>query len=180
MLGCALKRVNIMYLYEFLIHLLDAQAKTLQRLAALFGEDILMQMLEAAGEKADEEGREYPGIDPNWFKSPAASNTEGAYSELEDSVRSFKLPAVLEFHLWAYPGYRGFIESSLELGQRINPASGEVLVDETVRFAMSWVRTLPIPGEFMKRAESAAQVPWVRYRTEVLKKIGKRPLGAIE
>ncbi len=177
-----------------MIHLLEAQAQTLHRLAALFGDDILLHMLEEAGERADAEatkktalsnrGEERPTksplFEPSWFEAPSAKGYSSPYTELESAVHEFKLPSVLEFHLWAYPTYREFVESGLELDARIADGDfGQKLVDEATRRAEEWVNTLSIAQEFVLQAKAAAHVPWLRFRTQTLKRIGKRPLGPV-
>ena len=185
----ALRYVSRVRLVDFLIMLLEAHAQTLQRLAALFGEEIFLHMLEESG---DEEPRVGPGakpktvlhFDPNWFDGQAAASSgfSSPYMELEGAVHEFSLPAMFEFHLWAYPHYRAFIESPLELNSKIQGPGGEAglaLVEEAVAQASAWLKHLPIAPEFVPQAESVAHVPWLRFRTAVLKKIGKRPLGPV-
>ena len=53
------------------------------------------------------------------------------------------------------------------------------LVDEAVEQAEAWVKNLPIAPEFALQAQRAAHVPWLRFRTQVLKRIGKRPMGPV-
>ena len=194
-----------MRLVDFLILLLTAQAQTLQRLAALFGEDILLQMLENTEEPESEgpEGKiegesaraKLNTVFTEAFEisgSPAKSTSRGthfqrspygnAYAELEGSIKEIPLPAVLEFHLWAYPFYRSFIESGLELESRFKNTSVEAstrFADECIAQADFWIKKLPIAQEFSTQAEHAARIPWLKFRTQVLKQIGHRPLGAI-
>jgi hypothetical protein len=121
-------------------------------------------------------------LTPAWFQSPQNDHYSSPYAEIEGAVREFKLPSPLEFHLWAYPHYRAFIESELDLDSRIPGAGHDVglaLVDEAVMKAEEWIRSLPIADEFRKQAESAAHVPWLRFRTQALKRIGKRPMGPV-
>lgn len=169
-----------MKLVQFLIHLLTTQAETLQRLAAFFGEEELLQMLEAAGESEllDETS---PPLISNWFIPPKGTDSTSVYSQLEYCVRDTQLPAVLQFHLWAYPFYRSFIESALDLKSTIKDTDGnpESLVNEAVSQAQIWIKCLPIHPELSTQAERIALVPWLRFRSEVLKKIGKRPIVSV-
>ena len=160
-------------LVDFLILLLEAHSQTLQRLAALFSEGLVLEMLENAPEKEEEFT-----IHAECFES---SSVSAAYTELEGAVREFTLPAILEFHLWAYPHYRAYIESSLELSDRMKSSPDHItrLADESITYAEAWLYNLPIAEEFRPRAQSAAQVPWIKFRTQVLKKAGHRPLGAV-
>ncbi|MGZ3688923.1 MAG: hypothetical protein ACXVBW_11515, partial [Bdellovibrionota bacterium] len=117
-----------------------------------------------------------------WFDASQSTGYTSAYAQLESAVHEFKLPAVLEFHLWAYPHYRAFIESPLDLNSRIlGPGNdaGLALVDEAVAQAEAWVKKLPLPPEASAHASRAAHVPWLRFRTTVLKRIGKRPMGPV-
>lgn len=171
-----------MRLVEFLIFLLEAHAETLKRLCALLGEERLLELLEEAG---DSSATPDPSISDNLirlFETSSASFGGSAYQELEGAVQEMNLPEVLQFHLWAYPHYRAFIESPLELDSRIPGPGGEAgvaLVEEAVQQAQAWIRSLPLPPQISQQVERAAYVPWLRFRTEVLKRIGKRPLGPV-
>jgi hypothetical protein len=173
-------------LVDFLILLLSAHAETLKRLAAFFGEENLVNLLEVAGEETEgalpptKVARERAPI--IWIDEPTPRSNACAYAELEGNVREFDLPEVLEFHLWAYPPYRTYIESAVNLGASLPPGGGETgvaLVEEACHQAEEWVRTLGIPPAVAPAAYKAAQVPWLRFRTEALKKMGRRPLGAV-
>ena len=166
-----------MTLLDFLILILDAHAQSLKRLAALFGEALLIEILE----NSDETGNENSPLmllDPTWFDENAALGM-ASYAQLEGAVREFDIPETLEFYLWAYPMYRAFIESPLELGTRLSNRTVLSLADRAVSEADLWMKNLRIAPEFRKQAESAAQVPWIRFRTDFLKRSGLRPIGAI-
>ncbi len=168
-------------LVDFLVFMLEAHAQTLQRLAALFGEERLLEILENAGEHPDAMATP-PNVKAIWFEAPAPNSPSTAYAVLEGAVSEMRLPEFLEFHLWAYPHYRAFIESPLELGSKIQGPGGEAgvaLVDEAVAQAQEWIRRLVIPPELGPQAERAAHVPWLRFRAEVLKRIGRRPMGPV-
>jgi hypothetical protein len=173
-----------MRLVEYLTHLLEAHAQTLQRLAALFGEATLIEILETSGEA--QENAPTPPVklfepNPAWFEN-ALPGGYSPYLEIEGAVHDFNLPAMLGFHLWAYPHYRSFVESPLDLNSRIQGPGGEAgvaLVDEAVLQAQAWVRALHIPPALGLQAERAAHMPWLRFRTNVLKRIGKRPIGPV-
>jgi hypothetical protein len=170
-----------MRLVDFLIHLLRTQSQTLQRLAALFGEEALLEILENAGEILEEK-LQSPSIPPRWFQPPSPGEKSSAYQELEGSVHELNLSAVLEFHLWAYPFYRTLIESSYDLNSKIRNEgnnAGEELVELAVSQAQTWVKLLPLRPEVSRRAERAAAIPWLRFRSEVLKKIGVRPIASL-
>lgn len=170
-----------MRLAEFLVSILQAHAQTLQRLAALFGEEELIEIIENAGDLFPSE------LKPEWVESldPPASgapSASSAYSELEGSVQELNLSPILEFYLWAYPTYRSFIESELDLNARIRGSGtpiGVDMVDTAVEQAEHWIRHLRLPAAQSQLATRAAHVPWLRFRTEVLKRIGRRPLGPV-
>lgn len=180
-----------MRLVEFLIALLEAHAETLKRLAALFGEENLIQLLEMAGDEDAPKSSKAPAneappirlIHPSYFDAPSPfSATDSTYAELEGAVHEMGLPAFLEFHLWAYPHYRAFIESPIDLNSRIPGPGGEAgvaLVDEAVTQAEAWVKGLPMSELVRDQASRAAHVPWLKFRTQVLKRIGKRPMGPV-
>ena len=161
-------------LIEFLICLLEAHAQTLQRLAALFGEDVLFELLENAGDEMQQPDLE---IHSKWLQAPGSAATGNPYGELESAVQDTQLAKILEFHLWAYPLYRAFVESSLDFNSRLREGVGTAMVEDAVKYAESWVKNLNLPSDFSQRAQAAAQVPWLRFRAEMLRKIGQRPLG---
>lgn len=174
-----------MRLVDFLILLLQAQAQTLQRLAALFGEENLVEILESAGDEPPgrEEGLAAGGFPElarmRWLDEPAPGSGAFPYAELEGTVHELGLSAVLEFHLWAYPSYRSFIESPLDLNSRVRADAASVLIQETLAQAQAWVKKLPVAPEAGLRAERAAKVAWLKFRAEVLKRVGRRPLSAV-
>ena len=173
-----------MRLVDILISLLEAHAQTLQSLATLVGEERLLRLLEEAGE-LDQDYLTSPLPKPEWFDPPMSSSDAGSYTELEGAVREFGLPEVLEFNLWAYPPYRSFVESDFPLESRVrmNSNKGEKReiewIEEIVNSAQTWIRRLPLPSEISTQAERAAEIPWLRFRATVLKRIGKRPLRVV-
>jgi hypothetical protein len=170
-----------MRLVDFLILLLGAHAETLKRLAALVQEENLIELLEMAGEQ---ERAPIP-IAVELFEKPWQSSYSQAgdpYLELEGAVREMDLHAVLQFHLWAYPHYRAFIESPLELNCRLPGPGGDAgvaLVENSVAESVIWVKSLPMSPLVMDQALRVAHVPWLKFRSTVLKRVGKRPLGPV-
>lgn len=167
---------------DFLIALLQTHAQTLQRLAALLGEETLLELLESMEATPEHNDKQCNKVE--WIESTRSQSISGAspYVELEHAVHELNLPAMLEFHVWAYPHYRAFIESSLDLSARIRSQgseAGQALVQEAVLQAQQWVRKLPLPPSLAAQAERAAEIPWIRFRSMVLKRIGKRPLGPV-
>ncbi len=175
-----------MRLVEFLILLLEAHAQTLQRLAAVFGEDELIEILENAAEGANytaPSSQKILQFHPDWMEQArAGEDTSLAYTELEGAVREMGLAPMLEFHLWAYPHYRAFIEGPINLNSRIRGGgsnAGVALVEEALSQANAWIRALPLPPAASAQAERAAEVAWLRFRANALRKIGRRPMGPV-
>jgi hypothetical protein len=175
-----------MTVLEFLILILKTHAESLQRLAAFYGEDPLLDLLEKAGEI--EENNEQRGptslfiLKKQWFlPAPLALIKTSPYTELEGTVHEMNLPEFLEFHLWAYPYYRTLIESPVDIKMKINPAEAgsEMLVKEAVFQAKRWLGQLPIQPYHLQQVETLALVPWFRFQNEALRRIGKRPLDAV-
>jgi hypothetical protein len=173
-----------MRIVDFLILLLSAHGQTLIRLAALLGEEELMELLESAGEKPEaplpnlKALSQLLPLDPPQY----ARSEQSAYAELESSVNELQLSAVLTFHVWAYPHYRAYIEAPIDLNSRIqrgNSEAGLQLVDEAVFQAKEWVHSLPLPPELSKKAAKLVEPPWLRFRAEVLSRVGRRPLGPV-
>lgn len=170
-----------MRLVDYLIFLLKAQAETLRNLHDLFGERVFLAILENAGEREkvqsqDEEKK------PIWLPCACTPSGQSPYEELQDAVRDFKLPEVLEFYLWAYPHYRMFIESSLDLNSCLEGSNLELataLVDDAIKHGHAWIDQLPLPPEFKTKAMGEAKGPWLKFRTDVLKIIGRRPLERV-
>jgi hypothetical protein len=164
-----------MRVFEFLIQLLHAQGLTLKRLAALVGEDILIELLEMAGDSQLEIEKELIEI-PIAPPKPGVSESS-AYAALQAAVSDMKLPSQLEFHLWAYPTYRSFIESSLDLTAMIELVGEDApFVDQAMDQAGEWIKKLPLPPDLGHQAEAAAKVSWKRFRAAVLQKLGRKPL----
>jgi hypothetical protein len=179
-----------MRLVEFLTYLLEAQAETLKRLAAFFGEDVFLEMLENSGDEISVPSLDRKLIPFESLPDRPYPGSNSPYIELEGAVREFGLPSVLEFHLWAYPYYRAFIESDLDLNSTLATTHGGFgglatvdsstqMIDEAISQAKEWVKKLHIPPSVSVQAEAAAQLPWIRFRTQVLKRVGKRPMGAV-
>ena len=176
-----------MSLSEFLAEILQAHGQVLLRLAALLGEEELLELLEQA-EEMDNPTKSLWESDTRarLVSSPRGSAPDGL-SLIQSAVLEMNLPSVLEFYVWAYPHYRAFIESGIDLSFRIprvtptgGPSeSGVSLVEEAVSQGKEWFRKLPIHPTMASAAERAAEIPWLRFRAEVLKRVGKRPLGPV-
>jgi hypothetical protein len=167
-------------LTDFIVLLLEAHAHTLQRIAALLGEDTLIEILELTGERQaeleEERIKKLPlkqMVKPN----PRKYLQSSAYGEIEHAVQQLKLSPMLEFHLWSYPAYRELIESPLDLESIIDTEGDAInqFTEHAVEQARNWMHELHLPPDISKRAEAAASVPWTRFRMTVLTKSGKKP-----
>jgi hypothetical protein len=180
-------------LSEFLAEILTAHGQVLLRLAALLGEEEFLELLEKAEElypSGDEDIASFEKWEA-WLKDrlvPSPGDTpSSAMAEIQSSVTAIQLPEVLEFYVWAYPTYRAYVETGLSLALRIprqSPTgapseSGLQLVEDAVRRAQEWFKRLPLPSQVAATAERAAEIPWLRFRSEVLKRVGRRPLGPV-
>ncbi len=175
-----------MTVVEFMILVLTTQTHVLQRLAAFFGEEQLLEILESVDDfpapKESTRTQSLFSLQKNWFiPAPLQVTKTSPYTELEGSVRELNLPATLEFHLWAYPFYRTLIESSLDLKMTFNPKKqgGEALVKEALYQAKTWIHALPIHPAHAAQVQTLGMTPWVRFQSEVLKKTGGRPLNPL-
>jgi hypothetical protein len=173
-------------LVDFLILLLETHAESLKRLAALFGEEGFFEILENSDPQVKtpmDATRLHEKVLPFApLGSSPVSGTHSPYLELEGAVQELHLPEFLEFHLWAYPHYRAFIETTLDISAPLNryfPNAINAVVDESVKQAQHWVQSLNIPPELSKQAEAAAGVPWIRFRAAVLKEMGIRPIEPV-
>ncbi len=171
-----------MKLVDFLILVLVTHADTLQRLSALLEEENLLELMEQAGENPKYAVQTFE-LNPVWFSSPILSvvgDSSSPYTRLKGSIQELRLSPVLEFHLWAYPFYRMFIESALDLDSTIKGGdAGTALVEAATSQAELWIRTLPIKPEMGLVAERVSHIPWLKFRTEILKRVGKRPMGPV-
>ncbi len=172
-------------LVDFLIGVLRTHADSLNRLAALFGEDLLFDMLENAPEDqpSAQTLAEWEKLFALFGPIPTSGpigDPDAAYRRLESEVRDQRMAEFLEFHVWAFPFYRAFAESALDLRAPVlNAEAAARLTDAAVGAAREWRANLPIAEEFRARAESAASLPWIRYRTELMDRFGTRRLGPV-
>lgn len=167
---------------EFLILVLETHGQTLQRLSVFFGEENFLEILENAGENSPSALYENFHLDPNWFQEPKIYDSSSPYMKIENAVHELKLPSVLEFHLWAYPFYRKIIEEVVDLKLEIKttpPTGLETLIQKAIEYSEKWIRSLSIPPTVSAAAEQAAHVPWIRFRSQALKKAGLRTLGLV-
>jgi hypothetical protein len=172
-------------LVDFLMQLLQTHGKALQRLAAFFGEEVLLHLLEDAGERLENEPVAFR-VDSSWFEAPARvpskSLGRSPYSELEGAVQELNLPSVLEFYLWTYPFYRKLIEGPHHLRSQLRGPShpgAALLTEGALEYAKLWIKQVVVSPEFAAQAERSALTPWLRFRAEFLKKMGTRPIVSL-
>ena len=172
-----------MRVVEYVIRMMEAHGQTLLGLSALFGDEIVIEILDRATEKREADPSRYPAPAahlPLAHAPIALRPTGSAYGELESAVRAMNLSPFLKFYLWAYPHYRSFVESAIDLDAEIRDVELAMrLADEAVEYARNWVRSLPLEPDFSTKIEKAAEMPWVRFRADVLAQYGRRPLEVV-
>ena len=172
-------------LVDFLTAVLRTHAESLNRLAALFGEDIVLDMLENTPEldPSPEQVTAWEGLFSRFAPLPTSGplgDPDAAYRRLESEVHSQKMAEFLEFHVWTFPFYRVFAESALDLRAPVLHAEAAAeLTEAAVLAARAWRERLPIAEEFRARADSAMSLPWIRFRTELMDRFGTRRLGTV-
>ncbi len=166
-----------MRLVDYLGHVLRHHGETLKQLSVLVGNEDLFEALEKQGESATPLPA-YLGLDPAslFTNEPGA---EANYAELSSQVMDQDLPPMLEFHAWAYPTYRAFVEQGAELSAKIKDEALAGLIDRTLEASKRWVQSLPIHPRLSPRVELASSNTWMKFRTEVLKRDGKNFLKRI-
>jgi len=173
-------------LVDFVMALLEAHALTLLRLVVYFGEPKLIELLESvpdddAASAGVGDFALLPGVDDALTPPPPMGpQLKHPFTEIEGHVGELGVSSLLEFYLWAYPGYRMWAESALDLGAQLvpsNPKLLEAMIDQAVRQNRTWLGRLPIPSDLFASVERSAQVPWVRFRTDILRRSGGRHLA---
>lgn len=165
---------------DFLVQVLKTQGRTLQRLSVLYGEDTLIEWMEAAGDEMATPDLTFQ-IESSWLlPAQPTQSTFSPLEALEQAARETELSAVLEFYLWTYPYYRTLVESPIDLRAEIqlkkNPEFIGHIVDEAVTQAKLWLEQLRLPVRIRDQAEKASLVLWVRFRSDALKLAGQRPM----
>ncbi len=172
-----------MRLVEYLVEVLTTQAQVLIEMRDLFGETVLLHALENRGEPPNES----LSPDANIFKPPLTAEAldDSPYTLLQSAVRGAHLPAALEFHLWAYPHYRAWIESQAALHWRTRPSltppeeSESLLILPALQTARSWVASFGFTPEIETKIARRVEQHWIRFRSKILQKLGRasiRPL----
>ena len=192
-----------MRLVDFLTALLEAHGQALHGIAALLGEEELIEAIDQmeGAPAVDEETEKAHAFVKSIALEVAALARSGElpagaaasaavlrgsagdpYLILEGAVRDFNLTPVLEFYLWTYPLYRAWIEGELPLDWVIpSPGTdiGTRMVDDAVARAERWMQLLMLPRPIAMRAEQYSRGPWLKFRAGALKRAGRRPLGPV-
>lgn len=190
---------------DYLAQLLTHQAEVLRGLEDLFGETVLMACLERDAEPAlppstpwlSTEARQAALLGPESASTlgerlrdvagrPPATDPASAYALLATTVRDLKLPEPWEFHLWAYPYYRVWIEGPWNLESVIRTdtksteaASLDALIQEALASGIHWVERLGLPEPYRGQAMGIAESVWLKFRTRVLTQAGRARLSAL-
>jgi len=174
-----------MLLADYLILILQSYSHTLKQIAFYIGEDQLVFLLE--NQSAPEYFFDVQGgyLTPHPYRIKKQETTKrlpsNLYAYLESSVHEMKLQPQLEFYIWAYPPYRTWIESESDLSFWINPSHPEVekLANEPAFYNKRWIESLDCQNDVKIRIEHLTKNVWLKFRTEVLKSIGKNPFIAL-
>lgn len=162
---------------HFLQELLKAQGEALTRLAAFFGEEKILELLENRDEERDREI--YPGAATHELAGEPNPQDPSFYGALQGVVFDIKLAEPLEFHLWAYPGYRRLIEGSYPLSTPLSPTTVTALADAALKYGSVWLDTLHIPPSVFPQARGGVEPVWVRFRAQMLKGAGQSPFRSV-
>ena len=172
-----------MRLFEFLIEILQAQASTLQTLSSFLGEEKIKNILNKTNESISSDKNAHTQIAHFIQPATAMPVTSKPYSSLKTAVESFHLSNELEFHLWSYPHYRAFIESSLDLNSMIQTpwdSTALALTEEAIAQANTWLQSLPLSSQEHAKIKEPVSLHWLRFRSIILKKCGKSPLQILK
>lgn len=172
---------------DLILAVLKSHGESLRELSHVLGEEETAAILELAGDAMPESPmrdliRELP-LKPAPSTAPADRLLKSTpYLQIETAVREMRLPATLEFYVWTYPHYRALIESSVDLDAKFSsvPDRAQVnLIEEFVRQARAWVRILPMPPTEALKAEKAVESCWIRFRANVLPRLGAKAMRAV-
>ncbi|MEK6704489.1 MAG: hypothetical protein AABZ06_01745 [Bdellovibrionota bacterium] len=165
-----------MRLVRFLIHVLEAHAETLKRLAEIIGEDALLNALENMNAPNPQNPGKITTLETN------TPTDAPPYDELQSTVADFKLSPALEDHLWSYPYYRMIIESMADLNMQLDTGHSESqnsarqMVEEAFDYSRIWIKSLKPPLDFPGK-DTVSQAAWLQFRSTILRRLGYRPLS---
>jgi hypothetical protein len=166
---------------NYLEMLLKAQGESLARLAAFFGEEKLLEMLEDRDEERDGEifsKTILNKIHKSAEHFEATAQEASLYGALQGAVSEAHLSEPLEFHLWAFAPYRRLVEGSVPLSMPIQDALPD-LVEESLRYSTHWLNSLAISSIVFPQAKAGFEPVWVRFRAQMLKSSGLSPFRQV-
>ncbi len=158
-----------MKLWEMLLPLLKTQAEVLLALTEACEPSTLLAHLRKA-----HDGTNAPEGLMDLITS-APQNSGGRLNLLEElDALPKKLPInrELEPFLWDYQPYRLIVESQVDLESPL----GSDWIDEITSLGKAWIQSLgeavDLPADTLRSIEA----PWIRFRSDCLRKIGLRSL----
>lgn len=163
---------------------LRTQAELLKSLEASYGEDGAIELLESAEPTEALQALEEEVLRAEWFEPLSAASEEeataqgaSAYAELEQFARDLGLQERLEFHLWAFPGYRLLVESALPLTSTLRARDAKLDPPAEVmrllqRFFEEWLRSLPMAPDQHLSWQKRLHAEWLKLRSQLHKKLG--------
>jgi hypothetical protein len=106
-----------------------------------------------------------------------------AYEAIEMVLKECKLPEELEFHLISFPPYRACVENTSDYGQGLS--NGIETLDFVLNYSQKWANALtssPIThseaaGAIQQQIHQTVQSNWLKFRTNLLKKMGISPFS---
>jgi len=171
-----------MLFVEFLIYLLKAHSKTLVLISQLLGEEQWLKILNSLPQQNKIEQKPILKL-LQANQENKQNNVPSPYKLLQEAVSNTQLSKELEIHLWSYPHYRAFIESSLDLGSPILTQKENtelVLIEEALSQAENWVHLLPVEEHLKLHIIQNSQPHWLRFRSEILNKTGKKLFTSVK
>jgi hypothetical protein len=167
---------------DLLALLLQTQAETLMRLGALFGEDTLLDMLENSDEPREDSPERAKPLLSQWTEPSAirgVPDSGAAYARISNAVSGRGIPEFFEFHVFAWPYYRVWVEGEIDFNRVIRVDAAPVIAEAALAASRAFVDRLPMPDEYRPRARAAAEVPWVKFAGDVKARAGARRLSAV-
>lgn len=153
-----------MKLVEYLSLVLQKHGAVLLELKNRYSESILVEILERQ-QKVD-----YQPFVPELASSEVAAYESFPYEILEQTVKNIKLPAGLEFYIWAYPYYREFIESPLKLDQTLftqDTILVQKLSKDAILFSEAWALSIPAKEPFKSEITRVVTHHWKGFEKDV-------------
>jgi len=169
---------------DFLVLLLQTHGRLLCDLREQFGADLLVRVL--ANYKTQELPLQSSKLWELFPLKPRSPHSPFPFEALERPVRDLGLADDLEFFVWAYPYYRTFVESNVDLNETLPFQDQQVvaaLVDEATRMSVSWIESMPIPtgapADSREKVVAVSRQQWLRFRTDLFRKNGQSPFQRV-